>query len=391
MPDPLSFEFESDLPESDLGPEGEGPQDELDELLQEWEGDLPTRRAGPGGGGGGQQPAGPSPRPAPSPTPAPAVFSDALARFVSAKSVPAKALTFLQRSKTWKRIVKILDQNYLDSLPYVRVYQSWLPGPDGVLAQGPYQGRRMIEIWEYSWGPGFSPAGPGAQFDLIGLQPPGKLASPPRPGTDAEVGAWAEQIAHEAVHAWRHLLGQRRKGIPRNVRIQSAIEDEARTRDATRTIVAEIGKFKPRTGSSKSWAVERDFFDELLEDPDGRLNTRLEYHVLSERLAMAALGQSWQKISAWETQVDAIDLGKRKLADYLDPRPQYIDPGTGALTSFTDDYPRLLLIRRVIDARWRAVSLAKVKSFYKDAGLERIRHEHYTSFFDHLARYSKVP
>lgn len=386
MADPLSYELEADLFEAELAPEGEGPQDELDELMQEWEGDLPTQAPRQGSKGGTQ-----APRPAPSPTQAPATFSDILKRFATTKIHSKDVLAWLQRSKTWRQVVKVLDAKYLDSQPYVHVYATWAPGPDGVFAKGPYAGRRLFEIWEYPWGSGFIPSGPGAGFDSIGVRPPSRLPAPPKPGTDAETAVWVEQIVHACVHAWRHLLGQRRKGRARNVRIDSAIEDEARARDVTRTVVTEIGKFRPRTGSSKPWAVERDFFDELFEDPDGRMNTRLEYHVFSERLAMAALGESWQKRSAWERQVDAIDLRKRKLADYLDPRPQYVDPKTGALTRFAHDYPRLLLIRRIVDARWRAVNLGKVKSFYKDPGLEQIRKEHYDNFFDRLARYTKVP
>lgn len=71
--------------------------------------------------------------------------------------------------------------------------------------------------------------------------------------------------------------------------------------------------------------------------------------------------------------------------------PTFRDPKTKKKTTFTDDYPRLRLIERIIDARWPAVRDIDSLDRYHDQSLEKIRQDHATAFFAGLATYTPVP
>ena len=192
------------------------------------------------------------------------------------------------------------------------------------------------------------------------------------------------------------MLGKGPAGKTADKRIQSAIDDEIATRKfegmiakEARRAVASFARYPPTTGSTERWKVERDFFQE--DWLNGLRATHLEYFVLAERLDAAAKSLTGTQRLAFEVFVDWIDLGKRPLTTYLTQNPKFVHPDSGIPTTFQDDYSRSYFTRRVMDARWRAVNLSKVRDRHRDKNLEKMRQDHAKAFFSGLARYTKVP
>jgi hypothetical protein len=332
-------------------------------------------------------------------------FGDALAWFARAAAVPDAVFSLLRQSPTFQSILKTLDAKYIHltgkSVPS-NWGTKWAPDAEGVFTKGPHTGRRMIEIRPSVEGSFFRPfSSPDALFaaDVIHLEAPAG-----RPTALDEKGAWLERIAHESIHAWRHVLGKRRAGKSTSERIRSGIDDEIATRKWEGKIVGELRKkfswfaaYQPTTASFDQWAVERDFFP-------GKLRlTYLEHFVLSERLndarkkLLAAFVPSIrartaeEEIEAFNKFVDRIPLEKRPLASYLNANPAFIRPDRNTLAIFQPDYPKVRLIRRIIDARWRSVKNLDRPDLRFDVGLEKMRQDHALAFFDGLASYTHVP
>lgn len=321
-------------------------------------------------------------------------FGDALAWFAKAAAVPDAVFWLLKQSPTFQSIVNTLDAKYFhlsrkSGLPNDWA-NKWLPDAEGVFTKGPHIGRRMIEVRPSVEGSFFRPvSSPDALLAADVLH----LEAPTGRRTDLdEKGAWLERIAHESIHACRHVLGKRRAGKTAAERIRSGIDDEITTRKLEGKIVGELRKkfpkfaaYQPTTGSFDPWAVERDFFP-------GKLRlTYLEHFVLNERLFTARTKHLDVEIEAFDKFVDRIPLGKRPLSSYLKPSPAFIHPDTGKLGIFQNDYPKVRLMRRIIDARWRSVKNLDRRDLYLDADLEKMRQEHAKAFFDGLASYTQIP
>jgi len=349
----------------------------------------------------------PKAKPKPKPAPRPAKpnctgeFRGALCRFARTGSVPDDVLLWLEKSRTFNAIVKTLDQKYFDPFPPNRLPKNWdalwAPDANGIFTQGPHTGRRMIELTR-GLASGFcSPtgwSGTACVRDFIQLKAPPQTAGPGKAASLAEKGGWLERIAHESVHAWRHVLGSGPAGNTAGKRIQSAIDDEIVTRKLEGKIVKEAGRavasfarYPPTTGSTEQWKVERDFFQE--DWLNGLRATHLEYFVLAERLDAAAKSLTGTKRLALEVFVDRIDLGKRPLTTYLTQNPKFVHPDSGIPTTFQDDYSRSYFMRRVVDARWRAVNRSRVRDLHRDKGLEKVRQDHAKAFFSGLAKYTR--
>jgi hypothetical protein len=330
-------------------------------------------------------------------------FGKALVRFAGIGHVPNAVSWFLQHSPTYLLIIQALDAKYLhfnsgQGLP-TSWSTDWEPDADGVFTKGPHINRRMLSIELSSFGSFFQPFSNPENFlpfDVIFLQkPPSQSPDPTIPVTVKEWGEWIEMIAHESVHAWRHILGKRRAGKTAADRIRAGIDDEIATRKWEGKIVNELrnqfGNFRPyqpQTGSILPWAVERDIF------PGQLRRSYLEHFVLSERLHEARRQLSDDDVKKYDNFVKQIDLSKRPLNSYLAASPQFVHPRgkKGEVSRFQQDYPNLLLALRVIDLRWQSVkSLVQEGDLYRDAELEKMRQEHAKAFFAGLATYTQVP
>jgi hypothetical protein len=328
-------------------------------------------------------------------------FGNALARFAKIGHIPNAVTWFLQRSPTYALIIKALDSKYLHlNRGGVPTFweTDWAANDEGVFTKGPHVNRRMISI-ELSFNGSFfqpyrSPGNP-LSADVISLQkPPSQSPDPTTPTNFNEWGQWIEIIAHESVHAWRHVLGKRRAGNTVADRVRSGIEDEIATRKWEGKIVNELRNqfanlrpYRPTTGSIQPWAVERDIF------PGKLIRNYLEHFALGERLYEARNQLSDVEVQKYDDFVKRIDLGKRPIASYLTAKPKFVNPRSkdkDVVSSFEQAYPNLLLALRVIDARWRSVKDLDRRDLYRDRELEKMRQEHAKAFFDGIA-YTKVP
>jgi hypothetical protein len=319
-------------------------------------------------------------------------YGDALAWYAKEFDVSDDVFRWLTLSPTYMAIVKKLGKKYVHYKDFVA--DGWGIGADGVFTKGKYKGRRFFDFEYSSNGTYFAPYGsldnPLAS-DVIYLEPPNQSHQRGFYTLD-ENGRWIELIAHETVHAFRHVSGLRRSGKTASDRIQSGIDDEIATRKAEGKIVGEIRKkskkfrkYTPTTGSTDRWAVERDFF------PGQQKRNYLEHFVLSERLQAAWAPLSAEEIDADDKLVASIDLGKHKLAHYVTANPTFVDPHTGKETSFKSRYACVRFMMRVIDARWRAIRDLDSRDLDHDAGLEKCRQQHADAFFEGLATYTPVP
>jgi hypothetical protein len=332
-------------------------------------------------------------------------FGNALALFARNAGLPNAVPWLLTQSAAFNAIVQTLDGKYvhLDG-PTVPVSWGidWAPDADGVLTKGPHAGQRMVLVRVSVGGTFFTPwASPDFTHsaDTIVIETPSLGAAP----LDQR-GLWLERIVHESIHAHRHVTGLRRSGATPAQRISAAIDDEIATRQQEGAIVNDLrtrfpnfGRYQPTTGSLVPAEVERDFFSGAL-----RLSY-LEHFVLGERLDAARRKleaafvpnkrsrTATDEISAYNAFVDRIPLEKRPLASYLVPDPIFTRPDRDQPARFLLDYPRIRLIRRVIDARWRSVPGIDRRNAHRDPDVEKMRQEHARLFFAGLASYTRLP
>ena len=332
-------------------------------------------------------------------------FGNALALFARNAGLPNAVPWLLKQSAAFNGIVKALDGKYVHldgSTVPVSWGSDWSPDADGVLTKGPQVGRRMVLVRISVQGTSFAPwASPDASHsaDTILIETPSSRLS-----EFDRRGLWLERIVHESIHAHRHVLGLRRSGSNPAARIRAAIDDEIATRTEEGAIVNDLrtrfpnfGRYQPTTGSVVPAEVERDFFSSAL-----RLSY-LEHFVLGERMqeALRRLRAVFRpnkrslnveaEISAYNTFVDRIPLEKRPLATYLVADPIFTRPDRDQPARFLHDYPRLRLIRRVIDARWGTVKDLDRRNVHRDPDVEKMRQEHAKLFFAGLAAYTTLP
>lgn len=317
-------------------------------------------------------------------------FGKAMRRF-SERFVPDGALWLLKQSPRFMAVVKDLDAAYVDDMPDPAPAQN----DAGVFLDGP-KGKRWLHLQPSSNGSRFVPyaaAGNNIDGDIMFIEGPdgAKDALLPAAVSLTTKGQWIERIAHEAIHAQRHVQGRRRPGSTPAQRIAASIDDEIATRRGERAIVDELRRkfskfrpYQPTTGSFDRPVVERDFF------PGEQRRTYLEQFVLGELLADAAKQLTDAQRKEYAQLVGKVSLGRAPHAPFLSMSVHVVHPKHGRIPLFRLAYPNVLLAMRVIDARWRTIS--DLDSLpWNDPTVESMRQEHANAFFGGLVTYTAVP
>jgi hypothetical protein len=113
--------------------------------------------------------------------------------------------------------------------------------------------------------------------------------------------------------------------------------------------------------------------------------------VLSELRASARTELTDDQAEQYEKIVNNISIGSPPYTSFLTLTPQFSHPRKGRMPIFRLRYPNILLVLRVIDARWRSITDLKERDVLQDRTIEDMRQEHAKAFFDNLANYTKRP
>jgi hypothetical protein len=316
-------------------------------------------------------------------------FGEELNQFSKQESLPDGVLTRLAKSPTFMNMVRFLDTQYIafdGKLIPDSFRVKWDLQPDGVLGKGPFEGKRVIDIFSTSAESNSAGAGSvGNDWgnDVIRLKKPDSKG-------DQLIGDWIALIAHETTHTFNRLKGNSKPSASAADRIRAAIQDEIDTRINESKVTDEATKkpalpgFFKNVDSTQTHEVQRDFIQANMR------KTYLENFVLGERISKAAYkeGLSADERSRRDAKINALPLAQFGSISMQYPALiTYYVKETKMYRVFDSDYEELRFIERIIDSRWR--------EYEKSGGdldvKERLLQAHALAFFDGIIAYDPRP
>ena len=288
---------------------------------------------------------------------------------------PDDVISAIASSKTFQNQAKAIEAKYV-ALADVAADETV---EDGTITKGKRATKPVLAV---SVDRTFSAFATVGSIDSMVDQDTIILQLPDSPST----AEWVQQIALGTARAFQWVTRKNRSDDG-NVNILNAVKRDMMALQDADIIVGQAFASRELKGQKKPPPMEGllDNFHRAMYGSQF-LHTGLEHHVLNEFATQEIIRKKLKRseIKAFKIAADALDINARNLVDYLsDPSPLFVTTTGGSSVPLDSKYAEQRAVLRVLDARWKALNIAKAE--VKDVA--EMLEDHQAAFFQGVIRY----